>query len=106
MPTPTATKLTPAVATWADRQATPGLGLTEALVDAHQDWSTGPAANHDEHLRRLATISELAEALKAATVHAALEAVEAGLPAKEVAATLGSTAATVTKWVKEARAAA
>ncbi|QAY70560.1 hypothetical protein [Xylanimonas protaetiae] len=102
----TAPKLTPAVAAWADRQTTPGLGLTEALADLHQDWSAGPAANHDEHLRRLGAMNELADALRAATVHAALEAVEAGLPAKEVAATVGSTAATVTKWVKEARAAA
>ena len=101
-----APKLTPAVAAWVDRQDTPGLGLTEALAELHQDWSAGPAASHDEHLRRLAAMNELAAALRAATVHAALEAVEAGVDAKQVAASLGSTGATVTKWVKEARAAA
>jgi hypothetical protein len=102
----TPTKLTPAVATWADRQHTPGLGLTEALTEMHSDWSTGPAAGHDEHVRRLEAMNELSDALRAATVHAALEAVDAGLAPKQVAVSLGSTGATVTKWVKEARAAA
>ncbi|GAB2459659.1 hypothetical protein [Xylanimonas ulmi] len=106
MPTPAAPKLTPAVAAWAARQETPGLGLTEALAGLHQDWSSGPICEHEEHLRRLEAMSELTEALRAATVHAALEAVDAGVAAKQVAASLGSTGATVTKWVKEARSAA
>ncbi|QAY62266.1 hypothetical protein ET495_02115 [Xylanimonas allomyrinae] len=107
MPAPAkaTTKLTPAVTAWIDRQDTPGLGLTEALASLHQDWASGPPPTPDEHLRRLAAMNELSEALRAATVHAALEAVEAGVAPKEVAVNLGSTAATVTKWVKEARAA-
>lgn len=106
MPAPTTPKLTPAIAAWAVRQDTPGLGLTEALADLHEDWSAGPAAGHDEHLRRLTAMNELADALKAATVHAALEAVDAGVAPKQVAASVGSTAATVTRWVAEARTAA
>ena len=103
MPTATAPKVTPAVAAWMDRLGTPGLGLTEALLELHHDWASGPAETHDEHLMRLKAMKELSEALRAAQVHAAIEAVDAGVETKHVASHLGSTSASVTKWVKEAR---
>ena len=51
-------------------------------------------------------LTELSEALRAATIQVALEAVDAGLSTKEIATSLGSTGATVNKWLKEARSAA
>ncbi len=98
-------RLTGAVAAWADRHATPGLGLSEALATLSDDWAAGPPETNAHHVRRLEAMSALTEVLRAATVQAALDATEAGLATKEVAASLGSTGATVAKWVKEARTA-
>ncbi|MCL1869656.1 MAG: hypothetical protein FWF90_04475 [Promicromonosporaceae bacterium] len=106
MSTPAPIKLVPAVASWVDRQETPGLGLTEALTGLTHDWVAGTPAQPEEHVQRLARLNELTDALRAATVQATLEAVEAGVASKEIAATLGTTGATVSKWVTQARGAA
>lgn|GEM_PF-2364329 len=104
---PTATpRLTAAVVSWLERQDTPGLGLAEALNALAHDWAAGPPPSQTEHVRRMEALTELSEALRAATIQVALEAVDAGLSTKEIAASLGATGATVTKWVKDARTAA
>ena len=99
-------RLTAAVTAWLERQDTPGLGLAEALTALAHDWAAGPPPSPAEHVRRMQALTDLSEALRAATIQVALEAVDAGLSTKEIAASLGSTGATVNKWVKEARTAA
>ena len=99
-------RLTAAVTAWLERQDTPGLGLAEALDALAHDWAAGPPPSPAEHVRRMQALTELSDVLRAATIQVALEAVDAGLSTKEIAASLASSAATVTKWVKEARTAA
>ncbi len=101
-----APRLTAAVSAWLERQETPGLGLAEALTALAQDWAAGPPPSPAEHVRRMEALTELSDALRAATIQVALEAVDAGLSTKEVASALASTGATVSKWIKEARTAA